>query len=160
MRGLPCDRNQLFPYAFLRVSPGWSRKGMTRCRPVPQHTLFMAGKACFSNVFKKNRSSPTTSLNTKEWSERLTIGPAGRFCASQAPQLCLAAASVNLRLAPPRRSTLPMCDLMGAPCSRESSKFVFVSAMSRIRTVMFHLPGHLLVLCFLLGARLYRVHVL
>ena len=49
-----------------------------------------------------------------------------------------------------------MCALMGAPCSHESSKFVFVSGMSRIRTVLFHLPGHLLVLCFLLRARLHR----
>ena len=37
--------------------------------------------------------------------ERLTIGQAGRFCASQAPQLCLAAARMILRLAPSRRST-------------------------------------------------------
>ena len=46
--------------------------------------MFMAGKVCFSYVSKKNRSSPTTSLNTKEVGERLTIGRAGRFCASQA----------------------------------------------------------------------------
>ena len=105
MRGLPYDRNQYFVYAFLRFSPDWSRRRKTRCRPVLQHTTFMAGKVCFSYVFKKNRSSSTTSLNTEEWSERITIGPAGRYCASQAPQLCLAAARMNLRLAPPRRNT-------------------------------------------------------
>ena len=88
---------------------------MTRCRPVPQHTMFMAGKVCFSYVFKKNRSSPTTSLNTKELGERLTIGPAGRSCASQAPQLCLAAARMNLRLAPPRRNTRTSVRLDGCP---------------------------------------------
>ena len=85
MRGPPHDRNLLFLYAFLRVSPDWSRRGTTRCNPVP------------------------------------------------------------------------MCDLMGARCSHESSKFVFVSAMSRIRTVLFRLPGHLLVLCFLQGVHLHRV---
>ena len=121
---------------------------MTRCRPVPQHTIFMAGKVCFSYVFKKNRSSPTTSLNTKELGERLTIGPAGRFCASQAPQLCLAAAYVSAL-----GSTKT-----GAPCSHESSKFVFVFAMSRTTTVLFILPGHPVLLCFLLGARLHRQH--
>ena len=72
---------------------------------VLQHTMFKAGKVCFSYVFTENRSSPTASLNTKELGERLTIGPAGRFCASQAPQLYLAAARMDLRLAPPRRDT-------------------------------------------------------
>ena len=62
MRGLPYDRNQLFLYAFLRISPNWSRRGTTRCNPVPQHTTFMASNVCFSYVFKKNRSSPTTSF--------------------------------------------------------------------------------------------------
>ena len=81
-------------------------------------------------VFKNGRSRPTTSLNTKELSERLTIGTAGRFCASQAPQLCLAAARMNLRLAPP---PVPACDLTDAPCPHGSSKFVSVFAMSRIR---------------------------
>ena len=93
---------------------------MTRCRPVPQHTMFMAGKVCFSYVFKKNRSSPTTSLNTQELGERLTIGPAGRSCASQAPQLCLAAARMNLRLAPPRRNTR-VCNESDKDCSVSSS---------------------------------------
>ena len=60
-------------------------------------------------------------MNTKEVGERLTIGPAGRFCASQTPQLCLAAARISLRLSPPRRNTRTVCDLMGAPCSHESS---------------------------------------
>ena len=91
MRGLPYDRNQLFLYAFLKISPNCSRRRTTRCNQVLQHT-----------IFRKNRSSPTTSLNTKELGERLKIGPAGRFCASQAPQLCLAAARMNPRLAPPR----------------------------------------------------------
>ena len=62
-------------------------------------------RCAFRGAFKKNKSSPNTSLNTKELSERLTIGPAERFCASHAPQLCLAAARKNLRLAPPRRGT-------------------------------------------------------
>ena len=79
----------------------------------------------------------------------LTIGPTGRFCASQAPQLCLAAARMNLHLAPPRRITRASVRFDGCPCSRRSSKFVFVSAMSRMRTVLFHIPGHLLALCFL-----------
>ena len=47
-------------------------------------------------VFLKNTSSPTASLNTNEVGERHTIGPAGRFCASQAPHLCLACTSVRL----------------------------------------------------------------
>ena len=67
----------------------------------------------------------------EDWCERLTIG---RFCASQAPQLCLAAARINLRLAPPRRNT-PHQVRFDVPCSHESSKFVVVSALSRIRTV-------------------------
>ena len=106
-----------------RFLPDWSRRRMTRCRPVLQHTRFMARKVCFSYVLK-NRSSPTTSLNTKEWGERLTVGPAGRFCASQAPQLCLAAARMNLRLATPRRNTRTNVRFDGCPCSHESSKFV------------------------------------
>ena len=118
--------------------------------------MFMASKVCFSYVFKKNRSSPTTSLNTKEWCKRLTIGPAGRF---SAPQLCLAAARMNLRLAPPRRNTRTNVRFDGCPSSHESSKYVFISAMSRIKTVLFHLPAHLLALCFLLGTRLHRVPV-
>ena len=55
---------------------------------------------------------------------------------------------------------VPMCDLMGAPCSHESSTFVFVCAKSRIRTVLLHLPGHLLVLGFLWDFHLPRVPVL
>ena len=47
MRGLPCDRNQQFLYAFLGVSPDWSRRGKTRCRPVHQHTMFMQAKCAF-----------------------------------------------------------------------------------------------------------------
>ena len=134
--------------------------GTTRCRPVPQHTVFMAGKVCFSYVFKKNRSSPTTSLNTKEVGERLTIGPAGRFGASQAPHLCLGAARMNLRLAPLRRNTLTLvsaCDLMGVPCFHESSKSVSVSAMFRTKTVLFHIPDHPVLLCLLGDFHLHQV---
>ena len=54
-----------------------------------------------------------------------------------------------------QKSLNTSCDLMYVPCSHELSKCVFVSAMSRIRTVLFHLPGHLVVLCFLLGACLH-----
>ena len=79
MRGLPYDRNQLFLNTVLKVSPDWFRMGITRCRPVPRHTMIMAGKVCFSCVFKKKNSSPTKSLNTKEVGKRLTIGKAGRF---------------------------------------------------------------------------------
>ena len=85
MRRLQYCRSQLFLYAVFKVSPDWSRRGTTRCNPVLQHTRFMAGRVCFSLVFKKNRSSPTTPLNTKYFGERLTIVPAGRFCASHAP---------------------------------------------------------------------------
>ena len=115
----------------------------TRCNPAPQHTMFMASNVCFSDVLKKNKSSLTTSLNTEELGERLTIGPAGCVCASQAPQLCLAAARMFLRLAPPRRNTRTMCDLFGAHLLMNP---LFVSSLIRIRTVLFHLPGHLLVL--------------
>ena len=48
MLGFPYDRNQLFLYAVLKVSPDWCRRGTTRCNPVLQHTMFMAGKVCFS----------------------------------------------------------------------------------------------------------------
>ena len=41
------DRNQLFLYAFLRVSPDWFFRGTTRCNPVFQHTMFTAGNVCF-----------------------------------------------------------------------------------------------------------------
>ena len=95
----------------------------------------------FSYVFKKNRSSPTTSLNTKEVGERLTIGPAGRFCASQAPHLCLAAARMTLRLAPPRRNT----------------RISVVSAMFRTRTFQFRLPGHPVLLRLLGDLHLHQV---
>ena len=50
----------------------------------------------FRTCLRKHRSSPTTSLNTKEFGERLKIGPAGRFL--YAPQRCLAAARTNQRL--------------------------------------------------------------
>ena len=53
MRGLPYDRNQMFLHAFLRVSPDWSRRRKTRCSPVLQHTMFMAGKVCFRWCLRK-----------------------------------------------------------------------------------------------------------
>ena len=54
--------------------------------------------------------------------ERLTIGLAKRLCASQAPQVCLAAAKMNLRLAPPRRNTRTSVRFDGCPRSHGSSK--------------------------------------
>ena len=38
---------------------------------------------------------------------------------------------------------------MDAPCSHGSSKFVSVFAKSRIRTVLFHLPDHPVLLCLM-----------
>ena len=63
------------------ISKGYST---TRYSPVPQRTRFIAGKV----------------LNTNELGERVTICPAGRFCASQAPQRCVAAPETSLRLDP------------------------------------------------------------
>ena len=37
---------------------------------------------------------------------------------------------------------------VSVPCSHESWKFVVVSAVSRMRTVLFHFPAHLVLLCF------------
>ena len=103
-------------------------------------------------------SSPTTSLNTKEVGERLTIGPAGHFCASQAPHLCLAAARINLRLAPPRRNTRTSVRVDGCLFFfHESSKSVSVSAMFRTKTVLFCLPGHPVLLCLLGDFHLHQV---
>ena len=65
MRGLLYERNQVFLYAFQMVLPTDPCKGITRCRPVLQHTMFMAGNVCFASVFEKDRSSPTTSLIMK-----------------------------------------------------------------------------------------------
>ena len=108
----------------------------------------MAGKVCLSYVFKKNRSSPTTSLNTKEAGERLTIGPAGRFCASQAPQLCLAAARMNLRMAPPRRNTRTSVRFDGCPKFSWIFEICLRVCKSQTRTVLFHLPWSSCVVVF------------
>ena len=106
MRSLPYDRNQLFLYAVLKVSLEWSRKGKQHAAIQYTNTRCSSHARCaFSKVIKKNRSSPTASMNTKELGERLTIGPVGSGCDSHAPQLCSAATRTNLRLAPPRRST-------------------------------------------------------
>ena len=48
----------------------------------------------------------------------------------------------------PQKFLNTRCDLMGVPCSHESSKFVVVSAVTRIRIVLFHFPGHPVLLCF------------
>ena len=54
---------------------------------------------------EKQVKTNNISLNTKQLGERLTIGPAGRFCASLVSQLCVVAARMNVRLDPPRRNT-------------------------------------------------------
>ena len=74
------------PRVLMCCPQSFPRRGTTRCNPVPQHTMFMAGRVSLSLVFEKKRSNQTTSLNTKEFGERFTMGPAGRFCASQALQ--------------------------------------------------------------------------
>ena len=64
MRGLPYDRNQLFLYAFLRVSPDWSRRGTTRCNPVPKHMI----RTCLRKKVKSDNI-----VEHEGFAQRLTI---------------------------------------------------------------------------------------
>ena len=56
-------------------------------------------------MFKKNRSSPTTSLNTKELGERLTIGPAGTFSVLHTHHNCVDGCQNESALGSNKRST-------------------------------------------------------
>ena len=88
----------------------------------------MTGKVCFSYVFNKNKSSPTASLNTKDFGERLTIGPAGRFNCVWLLQEGICAwfhqGVVHV----------PMCGLMDAPCSRRICELQWVFLVNRVAT--------------------------
>ena len=48
-----------------------------------------------------------------------------------------------------QKSLNTSCDLMFSPCSHEFSKYVVVFAVIRMRTVLLHHPGHLVLLYFL-----------
>ena len=103
MRGLPYDLSRLFLFAVLRVSPDWSRRGQNAAIHCPNTRCSWKMGCALRTCLRKTGE-------VRQVGERLTSGQAGRFCASQAPQLCLAAARMILRLAPSRRSTRYQCE--------------------------------------------------
>ena len=85
MRSLPYDCSQLFLYADLKVSPDWSEENNTLQSSTPTHDV--QGKPSVLFVVVKEKQVKSDNIVEHERTERLTIGPAGRFCASHAPQL-------------------------------------------------------------------------